>query len=376
MPVRTSNKSACMQLAVISQSARIYAHFAHQAGLKPDVVDAFADVDTRAYAHRWLQCTALTSGWNTADFKTLVDNLETWQTDTLVIGSGFEQSLQQYAWLYKHYTLAGNAPQVVDQLKDPFWLAHTCASLGIAFPEVRQTAPDTGRWLVKQQGGCGGSHIKDWQVGMTVAHNDYYQAWQAGISVGALFVGNGEQCRLVGVHQLHEAVGSYAYAGASRLRDASLDAAMQALADCLMQAVALKGIFSIDARWYAGRLYLLEVNPRLSASMRLYDGLPLMQAHLAGCRQQALPAFQVPIYSASHRILYAGQRLDVSDLRMPDWLEDRPQGGMIEAGQPLCSVYAQGENMVEVQQQLLQQQEFLKKQWGTYVSERIQFFNS
>lgn len=364
-----------MQLAVISQSARIYAHFAHQAGLNPDVVDAFADVDTLACANRWLQCNALTSGWNPADFQTLTDCLDTWQTDTLVIGSGFEHALPQYAWLYQHYTLAGNAPQVVDQLKDPFWLAHTCASLGIAFPEVRQAAPAAGRWLVKQQGGCGGGHIKDWQPGMVVPENAYYQAWQAGISVGALFVGNGEHCRLVGVHQLHEAVGNYAYAGASRLLDTSLDQAMQALADHLMQAVPLQGIFSVDARWYAGRLYLLEVNPRLSASMRLYAGVPLMQAHLAGCRQQALPVLNVPVYSASHRILYAGQRLDVSGLAMPDWLEDRPQGGIIEAGQPVCSLYAQGENMFEVQQQLLQQQEFLKKQWGTYVSERIQFFN-
>ncbi|MDP8568651.1 ATP-grasp domain-containing protein [Methylophilus aquaticus] len=364
-----------MQLAVVSQSARIYANFAHEAGLAPDVIDAFADIDTRACANRWLQCKALVSGWNPSDFRILIDRLDAWQTDTLVIGSGFEQALPQYAWLYQHYTLAGNTPQVMDQLKDPFWLAPICTNLGIASPEVRQTAPVSGRWLVKQRGGCGGGHIKDWQAGMMVAQHEYYQAWQAGISVGALFVGNGEHCRLVGVHQLHEALDSYAYAGASRLLDASLDQAMQALADCLMQAVALKGIFSIDARWHAGRLYLLEVNPRLSASMRLYVGLPLMQAHLAGCRQQALPILNVSIYSASHRILYAGQSVDVSGLRMPDWLEDRPNGGMIEAGQPVCSLYAQGENMFEVQQQLLQQQEFLKKLWGTYVSERIQFFN-
>lgn len=364
-----------MQLAVISQSARIYAHFAHQAGLNPDVVDAFADIDTRACANRWLQCSALMSGWNQADFKALINRLDAWQTDTLVVGSGFEQAPQQYAWLCAHYSVAGNLPQVVAQVKDPFWLADACTKLGIACPEVRSTAPASGRWLIKQQGGCGGGHVKDWLPGDIAAPHSYYQAWQAGISVGGLFVGNGEQCRLVGVHQLFTANGSYHYAGASRLNDESLETAMQGLADQLMQAVALKGIFSIDACWHAGELYLLEINPRLSASMRLYHGLPLMGAHLSGCRQQALPVFATPVYSASHRILYAGCRLDLSDMDIPEWVEDRSAGGVAEAGQPVCSLYAEGENRFEVQQQLLQQQEFLKKQWGTYVSERIQFFN-
>lgn len=364
-----------MQLAVISQSARLYAHFAHAAGLYPAVVDAFLDADTRSMTDKCFQCDALLNGWNTQTLHALIDRLDAWDVDTLVIGSGFEHALGEYQVLYQRYTVAGNSPQVVQAAKDPFWLANICDELDIASPTVEKTPPTSGRWLIKQQGGCGGGHVHDWQSGMAVPQDAYFQAWQPGLTVGGLFVANGSSCRLIGVHQCHQATGSYHYAGATRYFDTQLEEAMQVLAERLMTRMPLQGMFSIDACWHAGTLYLLEINPRVSASMRLYAGLPLMQAHLAGCLHQPLPVFDVPVHCASHRVLYAKQSVDPRHLEMPEWVEDRPAGGVVEAGQPLCSLYAQGENKFEVQQQLLQQQEFLKKQWGTYVSNRIQFFN-
>lgn len=369
------------KIAVISQSARLYAHFVHLAGHQALSVDAFADVDTLQLCADYFQCDALMNGWNQEAFVTLIKRLDQWQADTLIIGSGFEHTPERYAMLYERYPLAGNAPALVSNVKDPFYVAEVCQRLGVLFPEVRKVAPaEAGekhlqRWLMKQLGGCGGGHICFWQDDTLVDAQHYLQRWQPGLAIGGLCVGNGEAYQLIGVHQLYQAQNSFCYAGVSRLQDEKLLIAMQQLVARLYTAFPLKGIFSVDALWHQEALQLLEINPRLSASMRLYDSLPLIEWHLSGCEGWPLSQIVLPAYCASHRILYAKQPIDAAMLSLPEWVEDRTSEGVIAAGQPVCSLYAQGNTEHDVQQELLHQQTLLKKQWGPYVSKRIQFIH-
>ncbi len=362
-----------MKLAVISQSARIYAHFAHQAGYQVCAVDGFADTDLFASAAEVLHWPPIVNGWKQTDLDVLINTLDGWQADTLVLGSGFEHDPAAYAMLYDRYPVAGNPPAWMTAVKQPDWLAQACRQAGVMTPEVSETAPtptSNQRWLIKQRGGCGGRHIRDWQPGVTSDANSYYQAWQQGVSVGGLCIGNGNDCRLIGVHRLHQH--GYAYAGATSWHDQALTQAMHTLLAKLYAHMPLLGLFSLDARWHQGQLYLLEVNPRLSASMRIYAELPLMQAHLSACQGQPLEYMVVPNRVASHRIVYTRQAMPVSALDMPIWLEDRPSGAKVEAGAPLCSVYACAEVEDVLQQQLRYQFAYLKEQWGSYVSEYIE----
>lgn len=362
-----------MRLAVVSQSARMYAHFAHQAGYQVYAVDGFADTDLFASAAEVLHWPPIVNGWKQADLDVLIDTLDRWQADTLVLGSGFEQDHAVYAMLFERYPVAGNTPAWMAAVKQPDWLVQACRQAGVLTPVVSEIEPppDTKqRWLIKQKGGCGGSHIRDWQPGAASDANSYYQAWQPGVSVGGLCIGNGRDCRLIGVHRLHQH--GYAYAGVTTWPDQALKQAMQALLTALYAHMPLLGLFSMDARWYQGQLFLLEVNPRLSASMRIYPDLPLMQAHLSACQGQPIVDMVVPNRVASHRIVYTRQAMPVSRLDMPTWIEDRPSGVVVDAGAPLCSVYACAEHENLLQQQLLYQYRYLKEQWGSYVSEYIQ----
>jgi uncharacterized protein len=145
------------------------------------------------------------------------------------------------------------------------------------------------------------------------------------------------------------------------------------LLQAMVPELGLVGVNSIDAIWHEEALHVIEVNPRLSASMRLYAHLPLIQAHIASCQQQALPDLLLKTKHASHCIAYAKKEIDLSQLTFADWLEDRPSGGNAAAGQPVCSLYAEGHSDSEVLQALQDKKTRLEKLWGTYVCDHIEF---
>lgn len=363
-----------MKLAIVSQSARIYTEMAQREGFDVLAVDAFNDADTVAAAREVWRLPALLGRLESKDLHSLAEKLDAWQPDAVLLGSGFEGQVEHYEWLYKRYPLLGNQPTLVSQLKHPQWLKSYCDAHGVLMPAIQFQPPDQGRWLLKQAGQCGGIHVRDWDEGVQqVPQTGYWQTYQVGQAVGALFVAEQQKAKLIGVHALKQRPGSYAYAGASRLHDPVLDEAMQSMLDTLISGLRLVGINSLDAIWHDGYLHLLEINPRLSASMRLYANQPLIRAHIASCQGQTFPELSVESSHASHCIWYAGQKIKARQLHFPVWLEDRPYNGAIEAGEPLCSIYAEAGSSVEVQQILQDRKTQLENLWGPYVSEHIEF---
>lgn len=362
-----------MRLAILSHSARIYSQIAQQEGWRVLAVDAFADSDTRQAAQEVYQWRGLYGQHPGDALSALFKVMDAYQPDAIVVGSGFEANQGAYAALFARYKVAGNTPDTLSRVKHPQWLKACCDTQGVQSPLIAESKPVAGQWLYKQAGQCGGSHVQDWQM---VSHTDgsgYWQAFQPGQAVGILFAAQGHAATLIGVHALRQHVNSYAYAGATRLHEVALYAAVNTMLQALVPALGLVGINSIDAIWHEGTLHVIEVNPRLSASMRLYRHLPLIQMHMAGCQHKAMPVLQPQRTHASHCIAYARKEIDLSQLNLPDWLEDRPSGGVIAAGQPVCSFYAEGRSDNEVLQALQDRKTRLETLWGTYVCDSIEF---
>ncbi|HSI45637.1 MAG TPA: ATP-grasp domain-containing protein [Methylophilus sp.] len=359
----------------MSQSARIYAEMARREGFEVLAIDAFADNDTLQAAHEVWQLPALIERLTPAHVHALSDKLDAWRPDGLIVGSGFEASVECYESLYQHFALAGNAPAVVKQVKNPYWLKSYCDAKGVLTPAVQSQGPQAGQWLYKVAGQSGGAHIHAWDGSTDInpAVDGYWQAFETGLAVGALFVANQQSVSLIGVHALKQRPGNFTYAGATRLHEPQVIEAMQAILEALVPDMGLVGINSMDAIWRDGQLHVLEINPRLSASMRLYMELPLIQAHLTSCQGAVMPELRPNAVHANHCIIYARQVIETEQLDFPAWLEDRPNGGTIVAGQPLCSLYAEGDLIDDVQQELQDKKTQLEKLWGTYVCERIEF---
>jgi uncharacterized protein len=364
-----------LRLAILSQSARIYAQMARREGFAVLAVDAFADVDTQQAAQQVWRLPALAGELSAEHAHALFEQLDSWQPEALLTGSGFEASIALYESLYQRYALAGNTPALLAHVKNPYWLSSYCAAHGVMTPPVQAQAPQQGQWLYKVAGQSGGSHVLNWDQAAAVSPDTqaYWQMLQPGLAVGALFVAEPDSVTLLGVHALRQRPGNYTYAGATRLHEPQLIAAMQALLAALVPDLGLVGINSLDAIWQDGQLQLLEINPRLSASMRLYTDLPLIQAQLASCQGRLMPELVANSSYASHCILYARQAIETERVDFPAWLEDKPDGGSISAGLPVCSLYAEAATKDELQQVLQYKKTQLEKLWGTYVCERIEF---
>lgn len=365
-----------MRLAILSLSARVYTQMARHEGHVVLAIDAYGDQDTRRAAHQYYACPSL-GQLDETTFSQLLTVLAQAQPEAVLIGGGFEHQIAYYQRLCQRFKVLGNSPETYRVLKDPLALQRVCLHAQLPTPAISLQPPPEQGWLQKHTGGCGGAHVA-WHVpgGQAQPHSQlprYYQRFQPGVVVGGVLLGDGKQQHLLGVHRLYQRANGFAYAGARICQDAAIRTAMQHLVARLSPHVGLLGLSSIDAVWDQQQLHVLEINPRLSASLRLYADADLISRHLHACMQQPDTDVMPVSGPACHLVLYAKQALHVADWPWPVWLEDVPSVAVIEAGQPLCSLFAAGESEQAVNAALSDKINNLKRLWGTTNVNNIEY---
>lgn len=393
LPVLTSTN----KVAIIALSARPYVQLAKLAGWRVLAVDAFADCDTQASADDCWQWPHLVSLSDAQDGQYEIDGLFARLIEDavthIVYGAGFEHAPSVLGYFKQraldlHLVWLGNVPDTVASVKHPCQLAQACQILGLRFPQSDllppALIPQSGyaQWLVKRVGACGGTHIEPYTASHQHVAHDYYQVLQAGQAVGALFVSDGVNAVVIGVHQHYQRPNSFAYAGAIMVDDDVLMDRMSEAVSQLVQHFRLVGMNSLDAIWHDGELTVLEINPRLSASASLYACGSLFVAHVATCLGEPVHDYHALAWSAKaqpnlavksgYAIIYAKQDLTLPVVDHPDWVADVPNTSVIKADMPICSVYAEGNQHLDVIKQLKTQIQQLKLLWGVHVSQYIE----
>lgn len=193
--------------------------------------------------------------------------------------------------------LAGNAVAAVRRVRDPASLALVVRAAGLDFPETRSSShgvPTDGSFLRKPVASAGGRGITAWSKDDNHDDGCIWQRRVAGEAIAAVLDLTGESSRLVGVSR--QLVGPswcraapFAYGGSVRIPSAAVTDAIRnrflALAAALAARYGLRGIVGVDAMLRPdGRLTVIEVNPRLTASAELCEratGESIMATHLA-----------------------------------------------------------------------------------------------
>jgi predicted ATP-grasp superfamily ATP-dependent carboligase len=211
--------------------------------------------------------------------------------------------------------------------------------------------------------------------------------------LSAAFVADGSDCRLWGVtRQLvgerWTGGGDWQYCGSiGPLRIAS--AARRRLVElgrALTERFGLQGAFGVDLIHNRQGFWPIEINPRFTASMELYDwayGGSIVGAHAAACRKGPLPE---PPGAETRRfgkaIVFAR-----SALRAPDCLWDRVRRhsaaerwpavadvpvdrARIPAGGPIATVFAAGDSQQSVVALLRSRARWLRALVGARTSAR------
>lgn len=354
------------------------AQAAKNAGLKPLVIDLFADLDTQTYATDFQHIPALTIDYLTPALDYFIQH---YAVTHIVYGSGFEQHPDSLSYIATRLTLLGNSPETFIKLQNKVDFFAALNQLNIPTPETSFAPPtDTQDWLIKPtrgQGGVGVQRIRNTNLGLysTV----YWQKYQAGTPHSVLFLADGQHKQIIGFNtqwtiRLSDSE-EFIFAGIINHCELAPTHKAQ-ISDWLTKLVPafeLKGLNSLDFIHADGNSYLLEINPRPPASMQLYDA-DLLRRHLMTASpvedwQSYLQILPQSGYTG-YQIIYAEK-----DVQIPDgysWensVMDIPAAGAIcNTGQPICSIIAHHKQAQAVLNELTLKQHIIKRSlysWNT-----------
>jgi uncharacterized protein len=354
------------QIIIAAISSRAYVQAAVDAGFEVIAIDAFCDVDTQKMALQTLKVDALNGSFQAEAFCKALTQIDYQNVLGMTIGAGFEAVPELLEALpLKEIPAIFNAPSIIKSVKNPTTFFAFLDGIGAPHPACQLVRPaNTIGWLQKQIGGSGGVHIKPvLPLDLTEKLPVYYQQQCAGEPYGCLFLADGSHAQVVGFHQQWCAPSiAQPYRFGGMVSQAEISDEVAKKIDAYVQAIThhfgLRGINSLDFLLQNNDLRMLEVNPRLSASLQLYSAKKgnLFAAHVQSCLGQAIDWPIVDKKSRAMQVIYANKTVHVpADMDWPDWVADVPQpNSEIAAGAPICSVLAEAHSAKLAHKKLMQ----------------------
>jgi predicted ATP-grasp superfamily ATP-dependent carboligase len=290
----------------------------------------------------------------------LVDAAEEIAVPSVIYGAGLENQPALVARLASGRRLLGCAPETLERVRDPAKLGGSLQAAGLAYPSTF-TAADaplraerSRRWLRKPVRGGGGRGVREWRGG-TLDGAVMVQEHISGLACSAAAVADRRSAVLLGVSE--QLIGQrwlgargYAWCGSvvpPRLGDeerVALAAEAQAVCAHLASAFELCGLFGVDLVWDGERAWVVEVNPRPTASLECIEAaheVDVFAAHLDGCDGRLPPVAPGARRAAGKAVLFATRDVRVGDTR--GWpargIRDVPHPReRIAAGHPVCTL--------------------------------------
>jgi predicted ATP-grasp superfamily ATP-dependent carboligase len=282
------------KLAIVGASARAAAFSAIRAGYEVVAADLFADADLQRVA-------------NVARIENYPVGLADWLAATECDAWLYTGALENYPDLVDRMAalkpLLGNGGEALRRVRDPLALRAVLADGGVQFPETRASAdglPRDGSWLCKTYRGASGSGVwrLDGEAALDCAIREraVFQRFVPGRSAAALFVVSPEGAIPVGVTRLlvGGAGRDWQYVGSigpepellSLAHDVAWMKWFVAIGDVLANQIGLRGIVGVDLVLGDGVPWVLEINPRYTASVEVLEragARAVLAAHVAAC---------------------------------------------------------------------------------------------
>ncbi len=331
------------ELLLVASSARFLAEPAAARRLAFSAVDGFADAEVRSSARCALRVPLTDRGLEVEAARSACERLlNERRLSGAVVGPGLDAHPALIAWLARRLEVHGNAPEVFALCRDRLRFVERLRRLGVPCPGEGAGVP-----ALSKRVGAGGAQV-DFSV---PRRGTYRQAYLPGVATSHLFLANRTGIASVGWNtqwqSRHDEARPFCYGGAVN-RSALSEALRENTEDYaarLARELSLTGVNGVDYMLCGDELYLLELNPRPSATMQLYedDVGTLFAAHLEACRSPRSPLPGLPASPPrAHAVLYAPFPLAIpSDFDWPDGACDLPAGALrLERGEPVCTLTA------------------------------------
>ena len=355
-----------MKILIAGVSVRAMAESAIHSGYRAIALDAFGDQDLRALTEAYslhrdfgvrYSAKAVLNAGRKLDF------------DAIAYTSDFENHPGTLAQLAGGRRILGNSPQVIRLARSWPDLFAGLKRAGFSVPETVFPGDNPKldcrrRWLIKPLLSGGGHGIVSLGKRRMPGRLFMVQEYLPGKPCSVSFIANGRECvvlgiaeQLIGMRQFGSQ--EFRYCGNllpcpevahSRSRRRILEQARE-LASFLTREYKLTGVNGIDVILDDGRMSLIEVNPRYSASMELIEqayGLPIFHLHARAVLEGELPEFELERVVAGGKFFGKAILFAERDTMAPDtrgWqarsLRDIPASGeALPEGGPVCTILA------------------------------------
>ncbi|MCJ7668257.1 MAG: ATP-grasp domain-containing protein [Anaerolineae bacterium] len=360
------------RILIVGLSTRAIAESAVRGGYEVITLDYFGDRDQKELVENYSLMRDFHLGFSAEDLLTASRQLD---FEAVVYISNLENHPDVVEELAHGHTLVGNSPQTLREVRHWPTLRSFCREEGIAFPptifadEERPTGEDG--WLRKPVRSGGGHDISFWE-GNPIGEGHLLQEYIDGRHCSAAFVADGGDCVLIGVtEQLigREELGARGFTWCGNILPLALsprgmDSVLDVLGEIafkLTRRFGLRGAngfdFVLATREGYFTPYLVEVNPRYTASMELMEwayGLNIFDLHVRSSKGE-LPSFSLREQHRQARFYGKGIVYAKSNVVMPETAGWRAKGRRdipfpgerIVVRHPICTVLAQGESRDE-----------------------------
>ena len=359
-------------ILIAAIAGRMLAASARRGGYEVAVLDLFNDLDTRRIAPISQQVPGHEQGLagfaGHALLQAASDIAPGDAYPGIVYGSGFEDDTNLLRALAQGRRLYGNSPDVVEHIKHPQQFFALLDALNVPHPDIRFSPPENREgWLAKKIGGSGGAHVKAATTTGVDFHNHYFQRYCAGKNYSVSFLADGERALIIGFNEPWTiALGdwSYCYLGAINHADVPTDIAarMQIHLDALVQAADFRGLNGLDFIVNGAEYSVIEVNPRPSGTLDLYDAdspQGLFHSHLEASDGRLPNGISTQKTIRAHAVVYTPHALTLDHaISWPDWCSDIPEpGSRFAPRMPVCMVHADGFDHGEVRKKIQQRRD-------------------
>jgi predicted ATP-grasp superfamily ATP-dependent carboligase len=359
-----------MKILLIGLSVRALAESAVYSGYSVIALDAFGDLDLQGVCESYALVRDFGIPYSAAGLYKASRRLH---FDAVAYTANLENYPEVVQRFARHHSLVGNPAGILKRVRDGSQLYPLLDGAGFAIPETifhtngKRATPER-RWLNKPILSGGGHRVTFARTGGSPKRGFLLQEFIPGLPCSASFVANGQRAVVLGLSE--QLVGmpefgsqGFHYCGnlapLAAVEDSPQGLAIldqvQQIASLLTRSFGLVGVNGFDFILQDGRVFLMEVNPRYSASMELIEkvySLPVFDLHIRAVIQGALPEINLtpvcktdPPRFYGKAILYAEKEIMTPDTNR--WLQSRvgdiPRPGeRIQSGKPVCTLFAEG----------------------------------
>ncbi len=355
-------------IILVGASVRAAARSAQKAGLSTWCCDRFADADLTAMAEVRL----LKDGEYPSQLPAILRREA--PAGAVVFTGGMENHPLIIEAISLDREILGNPANVLQQVRNPYKVANALSSFGLSVPMVHpegKALPADRVWLVKPMLGCGGRGIIPWNeqtISVSAAEPSYCQEYIEGVPHAGLFLSDGHRViclgvclQLVGLPWLNASQFAYCGSIGPIPFEPEIIDQYRLIGQALVESFGLRGLFGVDTIHQSNRVWMIEVNPRYTASMEVLervDDRSWLKEHIAVCRGRRISLDDISLRSS--RRTMGGKVILFNDAAtwpflgdvvgtMPNekrvlQLADIPQpGSLMQPHQPICSLLWQQE---------------------------------